>query len=121
LHQVSDAPSDRWLVAPPAAGDELKGFDGKARLADGRLTFDWDWKATKEKKSAGDPRSVPLAEIRNVEWRPMEGKNLSYLRITTSTTPAERPDPAKDPEALQLGATHQVPGFLFGASLLHQV
>lgn len=121
LHQVSAAPADHWLVAPPAAGEELKGFDGKARLADGRLIFDWDWKATKEKKSAGDPRSVPLEEIQNVEWRPMEGKHLSYLRITTSATPSERPDPAKDPEALQLGATHQVPGLLFAASLRYQV
>jgi hypothetical protein len=121
LHQVSAEPAAGWLVAAPDAEDELKGFDGKAKLIGDQLVFDWGWTAPKEKKSARDPRSVPVADVRAVEWRPMEGKNLGFVRVTTSASPAERPDPAKDPEALLLGATHQVPGLLFAARLLSQV
>lgn len=121
LHQLGTGPAERFLVEPPAAADELKGFDGKARIEDGELSFDWTWTATKEKKAAGDPRRVPLADITGVAWLPMGDKQLGRMRISTAATPAERPESDKDPETLLLGALQQVPGLLFGAKLLAAV
>jgi hypothetical protein len=121
LHQVGTGPAERFLIEPPEAANELKGFDGTARIEDAELTFDWSWTATKEKKAAGDPHRVPLADISGVEWLPLGDKKLGRLRISTAATPAERPEADKDPETLQLGALQQVPGLLFGAKLLAAV
>ncbi|WP_433009459.1 hypothetical protein [Kribbella sp. CA-294648] len=61
------------------------------------------------------------AIIRAVEWAPIRGMDLGYVRITTAATPADRPKPPKDPEALLLGANHQAPGLLFAANLQHRI
>jgi hypothetical protein len=120
-HQLATEPAEHWLVAPPEAPDEFKGNDGKLRLAGDQLVFDWGWAANAEKKKAGDPRSVPLSEITGVEWKPSDkGWNspLGFFRITTAQSPAERPDPKVDPDALILGPTAEINALFVGAKIL---
>jgi hypothetical protein len=103
----NEGPAEKFLVEPPEAPDELKGFDGRLRVDEGTVTFDWSWAASPEKKAAGKRREVELATVTSVEWRPIAGKDLGHVRLNRD-----------DGLALLLGATQQVSGLLFAANLL---
>src|SRR4029453_6490620 len=65
---VPSTPAVRWLVAPPAAPDRLEGWDATMSVETGRLVFRYHRIARRKKRAAGNPWSVPLGDIIDVEW-----------------------------------------------------
>jgi hypothetical protein len=115
--------SARWLLAPPAAPDRLEGRDATLSVANGRLTFDYKRSASRKKKVFGDPWSVPLGDIVDVEWAPHRGGlgGRGFLRITTADTPVERPKPKQDPAAMVTERGADVDALFFAARLLTRI
>jgi hypothetical protein len=116
LHQL-DGPADRFLVAPPPARDELKAFDAKLRLTGDGLEIDWKWTAGPAKKAAGKSRTIALADLTGVDWRPSERTTLGHLRFHLAGDTAAPVDAKDDPRVVQLGAGDDAPGLLFAAAL----
>ncbi|WP_424891871.1 DUF4429 domain-containing protein [Streptomyces sp. XH2] len=100
LDQVPDGPTDRYLLPGPTlplsvgAGDGTVTFDGE------RIRLEWNWKTEEGKKSAG-PQSLPLEDVRAVEWLPAAGLENGYLRFTVLREPTKAP-PKHDPHAIEL-------------------
>lgn len=100
LEQVPDGPTDRFLLPGPAVPLSVGAGDGTASFDGERVRLEWNW-ITEEGKASGGPRTLPLSEIRSVEWRPGAGLENGYLRFITpqasATTPAKH-----DPNAIEL-------------------
>jgi hypothetical protein len=112
-----------WLVAPPAAPDRFEGRDATLAVANGELTFKYHRSAGRRKKALGDPWSVPLGDIVDVEWAPAQGRfgARGFLRITTAATPDVRPKPRKDPAAMLTRRPTEADALLFAARLLTRI
>jgi hypothetical protein len=113
----------RWLVAPPVAPDEIEGRDATLSVANGQLVFAYKRLAGRRKRANGDPWSVPLADIIDVEWRPNERRfgTGGFLRISTARTPLERPKPRHDPAAMRTERRTDVDALFFAARLLTRI
>jgi hypothetical protein len=111
-----------WLVAPPAAPDRIEGRDATLAVANGRLTFKYHRSAGRKKKALGDPWSVPLGDIDDVEWTPAAGLGArGFLRITTAATPDVRPKPRHDPAAMRTRRAAEADTLCFAARLLTRI
>lgn len=113
----------RWLVAPPVAPDEIEGRDATLSVANGQLVFAYKRIAGRKKRANGDPWSVPLADIIDVEWRPNERRFGvgGFLRVSTARTPLERPKPRHDPAAMRTERRTDVDALFFAARLLTRI
>ncbi|MER6166720.1 DUF4429 domain-containing protein [Streptomyces violaceorubidus] len=100
LEQVPSGPVDAYLLPglsvprSVSAGDGVASFDGEA------VRLEWRWQA-EEAKSAAGPRTLPLADIVAVQWRPSEGGANGHLRFTVRAAPHKVP-PKYDPNAVEL-------------------
>lgn len=111
-----------WLVAPPPAPDRIEGRDATLAVANGQLTFKYHRSAGRQKKALGDPWSVPLGDIVDVEWTPAAGLGArGFLRITTAATPAVRPKPRHDPAAMLTRRPTEADALFFAARLLTRI
>ncbi|GAA3118363.1 hypothetical protein JOF29_001006 [Kribbella aluminosa] len=117
------AAAARWLLAPPAAPDRLEGRDATLSVASGQLTFAYHRGAGRRKRALGNPWSVPLDTILDVEWRPDRGGigGRGYLRIRTGRTPLERPKPKHDPAAMVTRRGSDVDALFFAARLFTRI
>ncbi|HET6986720.1 MAG TPA: DUF4429 domain-containing protein [Kribbella sp.] len=113
----------RWLVAPPVAPDEIEGRDATVSVASGRLVFAYKRTAGRKKRADGNPWSVPLADIIDVEWMPNQRRlgSEGFLRISTARTPLERPKPRHDPAAMVTERGTDVDALFFAARLLTRI
>ncbi len=120
---VPATPAARWLVAPPAAEDRIVGRDAKLSVANGQLVFAYKRSAGRKKRADGDPWSVPLADITDVEWAPNQRRlgTDGFLRISTARTPLERPKPRHDPAAMITERRTDVDALFFAARLLTRI
>ncbi|HWD82054.1 MAG TPA: DUF4429 domain-containing protein [Kribbella sp.] len=117
------AAAARWLLAPPPAPDRIAGRDASLSVANGQLTFTYELRAGRRKKAYGNPWSVPLGTILDVEWRPDQGGlgGHGYLRIVTDRTPLDRPKPRHDPAAMVSARDTDVDVLFFAARLLTRI
>ena len=117
------AAAARWLVAPPPAPDRIAGWDAVLSVASGQLTFTYEQRAGRRKKANGNPWSVPLDTILEVEWRPHRGGlgGRGYLRISTDRTPLDRPKPKHDPAAMVSTRGADLDVLFFAARLLTRI
>lgn len=119
---VPESASAAWLVAPPPAPDRIEGRDATLAVANGQLTFKYHRSAGRKKKALGDPWSVPLGDIVDVEWTPAAGLGArGFLRITTAATPAVRPKPRHDPTAMLTRRPAEADALFFAARLLTRI
>ncbi|MGW7681876.1 DUF4429 domain-containing protein [Kribbella sp. NPDC054772] len=121
-----DVPATRanaWLLAPPVAPDRIAGRDVSLAVASGHLTFSYARAASRKKKSLGAPRAVPLGDILDVEWSPQQGRirGRGFLRISTASTPYDRPKPKHDPAAMVTRRGADVDALFFAARLLTRI
>ncbi|HZX06945.1 DUF4429 domain-containing protein [Kribbella sp.] len=117
------AAAARWLLAPPYAPDRIAGRDTTLSVANGELTFRYELRAGRRKKAHGNPWSVPLDAILEVEWSPDQGRigARGYLRIGTDRTPLERPKPKHDPAAMVSARDTDIDVLFFAARLLTRI
>ncbi|GAA1112218.1 hypothetical protein GCM10009630_06620 [Kribbella jejuensis] len=117
------AAAARWLVAPPPAPDRIAGRDAALSVANGQLTFTYQLRAGRRKKANGNPWSVPLDTILEVEWHPHRGGlgGRGYLRISTDRTPLDRPKPKHDPAAMVSTRDADLDVLFFAARLLTRI
>jgi hypothetical protein len=117
------AAATRWLLAPPHAADRIEGRDATLSVASGHLTFAYAAGVGRKKKAFGDPWSVPLDTILDVEWRPSQGGlgGRGFLRISTDRTPMERPKPKHDPAAMVVRRGADIDALFFAARLLTRI
>ena len=100
LDEVPADPVDRYLLPGPSvplsfsAGDGTAGFDGE------QVRLEWNWK-TEEAKAAGGPRTIPVSDVRAVEWQPAAGLENGHLRFVVRHGSAKTP-PKYDPHAVEL-------------------
>ena len=108
------------LPAPPVAPDRIEGRDAVLSVAGGELVFAYKGAAARRKRAAGDPWSVPLADIIEVEWTPNQRRLVrgGFLRISTAKTPYEHPKPRHDPAAMITERRTDVDALFFAARLL---
>ena len=120
---VPATPAVRWLVAPPAAPDRLEGRDATVSVETGRLVFAYKRRARRKKRADGNPWSVPLGDIIDVEWTPNQRRlgGGGFLRISTARTPLERPKPRHDPAAMMTERRTDVDALFFAARLLTRI
>ncbi|WP_405061862.1 DUF4429 domain-containing protein [Kribbella sp. NBC_01505] len=118
---VPETAATAWLVAPPLAADALEGRDATVAVANGLLMFAYPRSATRRKKADGNPRSISLADILDVEWRPREGRHAGFVRVGTTGTPVERPRPKHDPAAVRVAAEDEIEALFFAARLLTRI
>jgi hypothetical protein len=118
------AAAARWLLAPPPAPDRLEGRDATLAVAKGRLTFTYARSAGRKKRALGNPWSVPLGDITDVEWTPYQGRvaGRGFLRISTAN-PIEqpRPKPKHDPAAMVTRRHADIDALFFAARLLTRI
>jgi hypothetical protein len=118
---VPESASAAWLVAPPPAPDRIEGRDATLAVANGQLTFKYHRSASR-RKVLGDPWSVPLGDIVDVEWAPAVGlRARGFLRITTAATPDVRPKPRHDPAAMLTRRAAEADALFFAARLLTRI
>jgi hypothetical protein len=117
------AAASRWLLAPPPAPDRIEGRDATLSVANGQLTFTYERGAGRRKTALGNPWSVPLDTVLDVEWRPHQGRigGRGFLRIGTGQTPLERPKPKHDPAAMLTRRDADVDALFFAARLLTRI
>ncbi|WP_427888977.1 DUF4429 domain-containing protein [Kribbella sp. GL6] len=117
------AAAARWLVAPPPAPDRIGGRDATLSVANGQLTFTYERRAGRRKKAHGNPWSVRLDTILDVQWRPEQGGlgGRGYLRIGTGRTPLDRPKPRHDPAAMVSERGTDLDVLFFAARLLTRI
>ncbi|RZT20339.1 uncharacterized protein DUF4429 [Kribbella sp. VKM Ac-2569] len=119
---VPETAATAWLVAPPPAPDRIEGRDATLAVASGQLTFKYHRSAGRKKKALGDPWSVPLGDIVDVEWAPAVGLGArGFLRITTTATPDVRPKPKHDPAAMLTRRATEADALFFAARLLTRI
>jgi hypothetical protein len=118
---VPETAATAWLVAPPLAADALKGKDATLAVANGLLMFAYPRSATRRKKAAGNPRSLALADILDVEWRPRDGRHAGFVRVRTAQTPVDRPRPKHDPAAVRINPDNETEALFFAARLLTRI
>ncbi|OLZ69816.1 Tat pathway signal sequence domain protein [Streptomyces sp. IMTB 2501] len=100
LDGVSPEPVTEYLLPGPplpvsaSAGDGTAGFDGE------RVRLEWNWK-TEDAKSAGGPRTIPVADVVGVQWQPAAGLENGHLRFLVRGAPVTAP-PKYDPNAVEL-------------------
>jgi hypothetical protein len=121
-----DVPATRtnaWLLAPPVVPDRIAGRDVALAVASGHLTFSYAKAASRKKKALGAPRAVPLGDILDVEWSPRQGRigGRGFLRISTASTPYNRPKPKHDPAAMVTRRGADVDALFFAARLLTRI
>ncbi|MGZ0151147.1 DUF4429 domain-containing protein [Kribbella sp. WER1] len=109
------AAAARWLLAPPPAPDRITGRDTTLSVANGQLTFTYGLRAGRRKKANGNPWSVPLDTILEVEW------GRGYLRVGTDRTPLDRPKPKHDPAAMVSARGADLDVLFFAARLLTRI
>ncbi|MFD5447300.1 DUF4429 domain-containing protein [Streptomyces sp. NPDC127100] len=100
LEQVPSGPVDAYLLAGPSVPLSVSAGDGTASFDGERVRLEWKWQA-EDAKSAGGPRTLPLADITAVEWQPSAGLENGHLRFTVRAAPAKVP-PKYDPNAVEL-------------------
>lgn len=117
------AAAARWLLAPPPAPDRIEGWDAALSVANGRLAFGYQPRATRKKRALGNPWSVPLGDIADVEWTPYRGPvaGRGFLRIRTADQPVERPKPKHDPAAMLTRRNTDIDTLFFAARLLTRI
>ncbi|GAB3946982.1 hypothetical protein GCM10029976_075440 [Kribbella albertanoniae] len=118
---VPETAAPRWLVATPPAADALEGKDATVAVAQGMLMFAYPRSATRRKKADGNPRSVPLTDILNVEWVARAGRHAGFVRVGTAQTPVDRPKPKHDPAAVRVAPDGELDALFFAARLLTRV
>lgn len=119
---VPETAAAAWMVAPPPAPDRIEGRDVTLAMANGQLTFKYHRSAGRKKKALGDPWSVPLGDIVDVEWAPAAGLGArGFLRITTAATPDVRPKPRHDPAAMLTRHAAEADALFFAARLLTRI
>ncbi|MYR43161.1 DUF4429 domain-containing protein [Streptomyces sp. SID5910] len=100
LEQVPSDPVDAYLLAGPSVPLSVTAGDGTASFDGERVRLEWKWQA-EDSKSAGGPRTLPLADITAVEWQPSAGLENGHLRFTVRAAPTKVP-PKYDPNAVEL-------------------
>ncbi|MEU6100414.1 DUF4429 domain-containing protein [Streptomyces flaveolus] len=100
LEQVPADPVDAYLLAGPSVPLSVSAGDGTASFDGERVRLEWKWQA-EDSKSAGGPRTLPLADITAVEWQPSVGLENGHLRFTVRAAPTKMP-PKYDPNAVEL-------------------
>ncbi|MFI5730677.1 DUF4429 domain-containing protein [Kribbella sp. NPDC051587] len=118
---VPETAASTWLVAPPLAADAMEGKDATVAVANGLLMFAYPRSASRRKKSDGNPRSVSLMDIIDVEWRPRDGRHAGFVRVSTARTPFERPRPKHDPSAVRTAVEGETDALFFAARLLTRI
>jgi hypothetical protein len=119
---VPETAATAWLVAPPPAPDRIEGRDATLAVANGQLTFKYHRSTGRQKKALGDPWSVPLGDIVDVEWTPSVRLGArGFLRITTAATPDVRPKPRHDPAAMLTRRGAEADALFFAARLLTRI
>ncbi|MDX2974254.1 DUF4429 domain-containing protein, partial [Kribbella solani] len=115
--------STAWLVAPPAAADRIEGRDATLTVANGQLTFAYQRGVGRKKRALGDPWSVQLGDILDVQWAPYQGGlgGSGFLRITTPGTPTERPKPKHDPATMRTERGTDIDALFFATRLLTRI
>ncbi|MER6692782.1 DUF4429 domain-containing protein [Streptomyces minutiscleroticus] len=97
-------PTDRHLVAAPAAPQQFKAYDAKASFDGSAVSFRWFWTgASSAKWKAGD-QSFPVSSLSGVEWRSpevFEGHLRLLPREAGAAGAAAQPD--QDPAAVVFG------------------
>ncbi|MFE2627019.1 DUF4429 domain-containing protein [Streptomyces sp. NPDC059374] len=100
LDEVPAGPVDRYLLPGPSLPLSFSAGDGTAAFDGEHIRLEWNWK-TEEAKAAGGPRTIPVADVRTVEWQPAAGLENGHLRFVvrngSATTPAKY-----DPHAVEL-------------------
>jgi hypothetical protein len=94
---------DRYLLPGPALPLSVSAGDGTASFDGEHVRLEWNWK-TEEVKTAGGPRTLAVADIAAVEWRPSAGLEHGCLRFTLrgADTGQGRPRPKHDPHSVEL-------------------
>jgi hypothetical protein len=100
LEQVPSDPVDAYLLTGPSVPLSVSAGDGTASFDGERVRLEWKWQA-EDSKSAGGPRTLPLADITAVEWQPSVGLENGHLRFTVRAAPTKMP-PKYDPNAVEL-------------------
>ncbi|MFI2410178.1 DUF4429 domain-containing protein [Streptomyces sp. NPDC018947] len=100
LEGVPSGPVDAYLLPGPSVPLSVSAGDGTASFDGERVRLEWKWQA-EDSKSAGGPRTLALADIVAVEWRPSAGLENGHLRFTVRAAPAKTP-PKYDPNAVEL-------------------
>ncbi|MEV7975092.1 DUF4429 domain-containing protein [Streptomyces sp. NPDC086519] len=100
LERVPSTPVREYLLPGPPLPLSVSAGDGTASFDGARVRLEWNWR-TEAAKAAAGPRTLALADILGVEWRPSAGLERGCLRFRVAGAPAgERA--AYDPNAVEL-------------------
>lgn len=100
--QVTDTPTDRYLLPGPrvpvtaTAGDGTAAFDGE------RVRLEWNWLAAERKTEAGT-QTFALRDLVGVEWNRQSGMSYGYLRFQLAGREKKSKPPEKDRTCLSWG------------------
>ncbi|MFD7386882.1 DUF4429 domain-containing protein [Streptomyces sp. NPDC059852] len=100
LDEVPAGPVDRYLLPGPSLPLSFSAGDGTAAFDGEQVRLEWNWK-TEEAKAAGGPRTIPVTDVRAVEWQPAAGLENGHLRFVVRHGSATTP-PKYDPHAVEL-------------------
>ncbi|MGW7660073.1 DUF4429 domain-containing protein [Streptomyces sp. NPDC054756] len=100
LDEVPAGPVDRYLLPGPSLPLSFSAGDGTAAFDGEQVRLEWNWK-TEEAKAAGGPRTIPVTDVRAVEWQPAAGLENGHLRFVVRNGSATAP-PKYDPHAVEL-------------------
>ncbi|OIJ65693.1 DUF4429 domain-containing protein [Streptomyces mangrovisoli] len=93
-------PVAAWLLPGPAVPVSASAGDGTASFDGERVRLEWN-RRTEDAKAAAGARTLPVADIAAVEWRPATGPANGFLRFTVRGAPCGAP-PRYDPHAVEL-------------------
>ncbi|QLJ00262.1 DUF4429 domain-containing protein [Streptomyces sp. NEAU-sy36] len=100
LEGISPEPVSGYLLPGPPLPVSASAGDGSAHFDGERVRLEWNWKTENVKAETGT-RTLPLADILGVEWRPASGLENGHLRFVVRGTPVTAR--AKyDPNAVEL-------------------
>ncbi|TWV43364.1 DUF4429 domain-containing protein [Streptomyces misionensis] len=100
LEGISPEPVTGYLLPGPPLPVSASAGDGSAHFDGERVRLEWNWK-TEDVKAETGTRTIPLADILGVEWRPASGLENGHLRFLVRGTPVSAR--AKyDPNAVEL-------------------
>ncbi|MFF7449121.1 MULTISPECIES: DUF4429 domain-containing protein [unclassified Streptomyces] len=100
LDRVPAAPVAAYLLPGPAVPLSFSAGDGTASFDGEHVRLEWNW-WTEDAKAAAGIRTLALADLAAVEWRPAVGLENGCLRFRLRDAPTETP--AKyDPHAVEL-------------------
>lgn len=100
LDRVPAGPVDAYLLPGPAVPLSVSAGDGTASFDGERVRLEWNWK-TEDAKSAAGVRTLAVADLVGVEWRPSAGLENGYIRFTVRNAPTKAP-PKYDPNSVEL-------------------